>query len=129
MIEEFLISVLVSIGISLSLCIILVAIFSKEWLNNYRKQQVEENEYLGKLGVTRREYYSIVGGFLLVLEGSFFLSDGTPPVNSIDWVFIMVGSVMVIAGGLLEVKSYGKIKQNMFNLDQRIKRLESKFKE
>ena len=128
MIEEFLISILVSVVFSLSLCIILVSIFSREWLLNYRKQQMEENEKLGKLGLTTREYYSIVGSFLLVLEGSFFLSDASPPVNSVDWIFIAVGSLMIIAGGLLQVKSYGKIKLNMFNLEQRIKNLEDKLK-
>jgi len=76
--------------------------------------------------LSHKEYYAIVIGTIMILEGGIMLSDFAPPTDSVSWAIISIGSLLFVGGVLVEVKSFEKIKTRFSELEQRIKKLEDK---
>jgi len=74
--------------------------------------------------LTNREYYSIVFGILLIVQGSAMITIYTPPSVGFDFVFLGIGTFLIIGGALLEVYTHTNLKKSISELKSRIEKLE-----
>lgn len=75
--------------------------------------------------LTTREYYTIVFGILLIIQGSAVITLYTPPfTGDFDVIFLFIGMSLIIFGALMEVHTHTNVKTKMLELESRIENLE-----
>lgn len=75
--------------------------------------------------LSTKEYYTIVFGILLIIQGSATITIYAPPFSGeYDYLWLLVGMFLIIAGALMEVHTQTNVKKSIQRLEDKIKELE-----
>lgn len=120
--DSFVASILISMSLAFGVALIAAAVWWR--IDKHLRTRFKERQKNKPLN--NKEYFSVVFGILLVVQGSAMIPIFEPRLNSDSWSILGVASGMgfIIAGVLLELKTNTDFKKSILDFERRISELE-----